>query len=90
MGIVATATSTLRLGNSDGKEGVGDGGRRYFYEIIGRYGWKARYIKEVDASEKTVKFYQEIFNEEGKRVEIHEKYPVDRGHRYENHPKNSR
>jgi len=29
------------------------GGRRYFYEVQGRDGWKARYVKEVDASETT-------------------------------------
>jgi hypothetical protein len=57
------------------------GGRRYFYEVQGRYGWKARYVKEVDASETTVKFYQEIYDERGDLVEVHEKYPVDRDHR---------
>jgi hypothetical protein len=57
------------------------GGRRYFYEIQGRYGWKAFYVKEVDASETTVRFYQEIYDERGDLVEVHEKYPVDRGHR---------
>lgn len=57
------------------------GGRRYFYEVQGRYGWKARYVKEVDASETTVKFYQEIYDEKGNLVEVHQKYPADRGHR---------
>ena len=57
-----------------------DGGRRYFYEIQGRHDWTARYVKEVDASERTVRFYQEIYNETGQLVEIHEKYPVDKGH----------
>ena len=57
------------------------GGRRYFYEVQGRYGWKARYVKEVDASETTVKFYQEIYDERGDLVEVHQKYPADRGHR---------
>jgi len=56
------------------------GGRRYFYEVQGRHGWKARYVKEVDASEKTVKFYQEIYDENGRMIEIHAKYPVDKGH----------
>ncbi|MDI6792278.1 MAG: hypothetical protein QME81_05345 [bacterium] len=32
-----------------------EGNRRYFYEVQGRYGWKARYVKEIDASEKTVR-----------------------------------
>jgi len=62
-------------------EGLPDGGRRYWYEVKGRFGWRARYIKEVDVSERTTKFYQEIYNEEGRLIELHEKYPVDKGHR---------
>jgi hypothetical protein len=37
-------------------------------------------VKEVDADENTVRFWQEIYNDQGKLVEIHEKYPVDKGH----------
>jgi hypothetical protein len=59
---------------------LSDGGRRYFYEVQGRHGWSARYIKEVDASERTIKFYQEIYDDKGRLVEIHEKYPVNKGH----------
>jgi hypothetical protein len=62
-------------------EELPEGGRRYFYEVQGRDGWKARYVKEVDAAETTVRFYQEIYDERGNLVEVHEKYPVDRGHR---------
>jgi hypothetical protein len=62
-------------------EELPDGGRRYFYEIQGRAGWKARYVKEVDTSEQTIRFYQEIYNERGQLVEIHEKYPMDKGHK---------
>ena len=57
------------------------GGRRYSYELIGRSGWKARYLKEVDAEETTLRFWQEIYDEHGRLVEVHEKYPVDYGHR---------
>ena len=57
-----------------------DGRRIYFYEVQGRLGYVARYVKEVDVSEKTIKFYQEIYNDRGQLVEIHEKYPVDKGH----------
>ena len=57
-----------------------NGGRRYFYEVRGHHGWLACYVKVVDASDRTVKFYQEIFDEDGRLVEIHEKYPVDKGH----------
>lgn len=56
------------------------GGRRYWLEVLGRHGWKARYVKEVDAMEVTVRFYQEIYNEQGTLVEVHEKYPINHGH----------
>ena len=56
------------------------GGRLYWLDVPGRSGWRARYWKEVDSTEATVRFWQEIFNEEGKLVEMHEKFPVDKGH----------
>ena len=49
-------------------------------DVVGRLGWRARYLKEVDAQELTLRFWQEIYNEQGKLVEVHEKYPVDKGH----------
>ncbi|MDP2276941.1 MAG: hypothetical protein Q8K51_01840 [Nitrospirota bacterium] len=58
-----------------------NGGRRYWFEITGKHGWKARYVKEVDSMEETVKFYQEIYDSNGNLIEIHEKFPVDKGHR---------
>lgn len=67
------------------------GGRRYSYEIKGRYNWIARYVKEVDELEKTLRFYQEIYNSSGILIEIHQKYPDDTGHKkvrdesYDNH-----
>ena len=57
------------------------GGRRYWLDVVGRFGWRARYLKEVDAQESTLRFWQEIYDEQGKLVEVHEKYPVDKGHR---------
>jgi hypothetical protein len=62
-------------------ENLPNGGRRYFYEIRGRYGWVARYVKEVDSSERTVRFYQEIYDGKGRLMETHVKYPVDEGHK---------
>ena len=56
-------------------------GRRYWLDVLGRSGWRARYVKEVDASEITIRFYQEIYDENGQLVEVHHKYPVDLGHR---------
>ncbi|RMD86089.1 MAG: hypothetical protein D6813_15420 [Calditrichaeota bacterium] len=61
-------------------EELPDGGRRYYLEVSGKKGWKARYVKEVDKNEKTMRFYQEIYNADGELVEIHEKYPEDKGH----------
>jgi hypothetical protein len=57
------------------------GGRRYWFDVAGRLGWTARYLKEVDMNEETVRFWQEIYDEKGQLVEIHEKYPLDKGHR---------
>ncbi|MBI1389442.1 MAG: hypothetical protein GC154_13445 [bacterium] len=57
-----------------------DGGRRYWHEITGRHGWKARYNKIVDANENTIRFYQEIFIESGRLRQIHQKFPHDTGH----------
>ena len=58
-----------------------DGGRRYWVDVTGRQGWRARYLKEVDGAEKTTRFWQEIYDQRNRLVETHEKYPVDRGHR---------
>jgi hypothetical protein len=56
------------------------GGRRYWFDVLGRSGWRARYVKEVDADEATVKCYQEVFDGDGRLREVHHKYPVDSGH----------
>ena len=56
-------------------------GRKYWLDVLGRSGGKARYVKEVNAEEVTVAFWQEIFNKEGTMIEIHEKFPVDKGHK---------
>ena len=57
------------------------GGRRYFREFAGRAGGRARYVKEVDAAEITIRFAQEIYDPDGRLVAIHEKFPVDLGHK---------
>jgi hypothetical protein len=61
-------------------EEMPDGSRMYWFEIEGRIGWKARYIKTVNYQEVTLSFRQEIYNETGILVEVHEKYPIDKGH----------
>jgi hypothetical protein len=38
-------------------------------------------LKEVDPSEATLRFWQEIYDDKGRLAEIHEKYPLDKGHR---------
>lgn len=62
-------------------EELSDGGRRYWLDVHGRQGWRARYLKVVNAGEITQQFWQEIYDEQGNLAEIHEKYPVDKGHR---------
>jgi hypothetical protein len=47
---------------------------------MGRAGYRAGYMKEVDRDENTVRFYQEIYNDKNELVEIHEKFPFDKGH----------
>ena len=61
-------------------ESLEAGGRKDWLDVRGRLGWNARYVKEVDANEVTVRFYQEIYNELEKLVEVHHKYPIDQGH----------
>ena len=63
-----------------GWEDLTDGGRRYWLDVPGRLGWRARYVKQVDHEERTLRFWQEIYDNDGKLVEVHEKYPVDKGH----------
>jgi hypothetical protein len=46
----------------------------------GRQDWLAWYFKEVTADETTLRFWQEIYDDTLRLVEIHEKFPVDRGH----------
>ena len=62
-------------------EELPDGGRRYARGFAGRAGGRARYIKEVDANERTVRFAQEIYDASGRLVAVHEKLPVDFGHK---------
>ena len=62
-------------------EELPNGGRRYIREFAGRASGRARYIKEVDASEDTVRFAQEIYDQSGRLVTVHEKFPVDLGHK---------
>ncbi|HEY4257688.1 MAG TPA: hypothetical protein VGM66_10765 [Candidatus Udaeobacter sp.] len=62
-------------------EELANGGRRYIREFVGRAGGRARYIKEVDADERTIRFVQEIYNASGRLIAMHEKFPVDLGHK---------
>ena len=61
-------------------EELPDGSRKYWFEITGRLGWEAKYVKTVDANETTLEFWQEIYDENKNLVEVHKKYPVDKGH----------
>ncbi len=55
-------------------------GRLYTRKVEGQKGWYAIYYKEVDKEEKTLRFWQEIFDEQDKLRAIHHKYPEDKGH----------
>jgi hypothetical protein len=57
-----------------------NGGRKYWFEIKGRMGGFARYIKVTDSQENTISFVQEIYNSIGELTEKHEKFPLDKGH----------
>jgi hypothetical protein len=57
-----------------------DGSRIYWFEVKGKLGWKARYVKETNSEEITIRFYQEIYNGANDLVEIHEKYPTNKSH----------
>lgn len=57
-----------------------DGSRMYWFVVKGKTGWSAKYLKTVDRDERTVSFWQEIYDESGNLVEIHEKFPIDKGH----------
>jgi hypothetical protein len=62
-------------------EELPNGGRRYFLDFVGRAGGRARYVKEVDEAETTVRFAQEIYDQAGRLVAEHEKFPIDLGHK---------
>ena len=62
-------------------EELPNGGRRYIRQFVGRASGRARYIKEVDAGENTTRFAQEIYDHTGRLVAVHEKFPVDLGHK---------
>ncbi len=61
------------------------GGRRYWIRRPGRHwGWQIL-LKEVMYNaetqlENTVRLWQEIYDNDGRLVEVHQKYPADTGH----------
>jgi hypothetical protein len=57
------------------------GGRPYWLDVPGKMKWRARCLKQVDAEEQTIRFWQEIYDADGILMEIHEKYPNDLGHK---------
>jgi len=46
-------------------EETNDNGRKYWFDVIGKSGGFARYVKYVDAQEITVSFVQEIYDSFG-------------------------
>jgi hypothetical protein len=61
-------------------EDLSDGGRRYVRRIKGRQSGYAYDVKIVDANEITIAIIQELFDDAGKLIAIHHKYPEDMGH----------
>ncbi len=57
-----------------------DGGRRYYRLIPGKVRGYARYVKAVDAHENTLTIVQEVYDNEGRLIAIHQKFPEDIGH----------
>ena len=57
-----------------------EGGRRYYRIQQGRVQGYARYVKMVDAHEVTLSLVQEIYDNEGRLIGLHQKYPEDTGH----------
>ena len=57
-----------------------NGDRIYKMKLKGKFGWYAIYEKIVDKDENTLKFTQFIYDEQGVLREMHEKFPIDKGH----------
>ena len=72
------AQNETRFGNW---QNASDGSRLYWYDVPSRHGGLARYFKAVDADENTIRFWQEIYDQEGRIIGVHEKFPLDKGHR---------
>ena len=82
--LACVRTMTIRRQNErkfGNWENLSGGGRKYWLDVPGHHGWSARYVKEVDEDENTLRFWQEIRDETGKLVEVHQKYPEDSGHK---------
>jgi hypothetical protein len=64
------------------KEEIVSGKKLYWKEIESTdgSGKRARYEKIVDINENTISFTQKIYDKNNLLIEIHEKYPIDKGH----------
>jgi hypothetical protein len=61
-------------------ERLPNGGRRYWHDRDGVVSGFQRMIKIVDENEITLQVIQEIYDDEGRLIEQHQKYPIDSGH----------
>lgn len=59
-----------------------NGGRVYVKTISAgdTSGRIAQYEKTVNKDEKTISFVQKIIDKDGNLLEVHEKFPIDKGH----------
>ncbi len=55
--------------------------RKYWFDVMGKVSGFARYTKVVNEEEVTISFLQEIYDNEGKVTQVHDKYPIDKGHK---------
>jgi hypothetical protein len=58
------------------------GGRLYWKEVVAgdKSGRVSRYEKAVDCNEITITFVQKILDINRNTIEIHEKFPINKGH----------
>ncbi|MDI9313042.1 MAG: hypothetical protein QM535_22720 [Limnohabitans sp.] len=61
---------------------ITNGGRLYWKEVAAgdKSGRVSRYEKTVDCDEITISFIQKILDVNRNAIEIHEKYPINKGH----------
>jgi hypothetical protein len=63
-------------------EELPDGGRRYWKQRPGVKSGYQQIVKFVDSNEVTLLVLQEVYNDDGKLIEKHQKFPSGSEHKY--------